>query len=405
MLLEDSQPQQPEREKKPLPPGVHRLQPYTAEPDPVAAPESKAGAPSQQQQQQQLSALGEAYAHPKAPIPGYGPEYAAIFSTGLPENEQPKDTADPVHYKAREVDHLSWAEYLDLDKRERGAVDFNTLLVQARQKDLNRQDDYHKTGIQRTAYDNTVKKMFGEDGGSQTYAPETVALLSDIGFKETDAKRFDDLDKFLGLKSALTADDIESIGRLHPDNMLTGQPTVHDRSQGLANFSSAGPMDLTLGGIAEGKTLPRETNQDAATVLAAGTHDLTEALTRGNQVLNNFRQVAAGARNETLLNFGGIENRFASPDIRLRPEDRAYFDQVYMTLASAATDPAAAKTLRDAMDPDQYHRFVQYADTKSRYSRDNGVQLGADKQVTYRTPEQLRQLLGLEGGESGAPVQ
>lgn len=287
-------------------------------------------------------------------------------------------------YRARKAREMSWDDYLGLGDKARAAVDFNTLLIQAREKDL--KSDYEYNDMQREVYDNAVERMFGEEGGSETFAPETLALLNDIKFEQTDAKRFDDLDDFLGLSAALTAKDIERLGSLN-----------------TAPLVPAGEMELSVPSMLNGSFEGGGTNataQEVSTALAAGTQDLQEALTRGNQVLENWRMVAASTRNETLSFYGGTPNKLASPDIRLGANDE-YFQMAFNTLADAANGPEVVELIRKDLGDKAFLRFMAFADTKSKYSQDLGVGLGGDPSVQYRTPDDFRKVLGLN--ESGDP--
>jgi hypothetical protein len=284
-------------------------------------------------------------------------------------------------YRARTAKKMSWDDYLGLTDQARAAVDFNTMLVQARQKDL--RSDYEPTDTQREIYDKAVERMFGDEGVSETYAPETVALLNGIDFKQTDAKRFDDLDDFLGLSAALTAKDLERIGNPGPVETITN----------ALGGEHLGGM-LTIG-------TPNDTNAQVASGLATGTADLREALTRGNQVLENWKQVSAGTRNDMVGLYGGTLNKLAAPDIRVG-ENADYFQTAYDALADATNDPGVLELIKKDLNDKAYKRFLAYADTKSQYSADRGVGLGGDPAIQYRTPDEFRRLLGLNGGEPSA---
>lgn len=395
MLLEGSggssaEASKPEPRRKPAP-GVTRLQEYVAEPSAVGEPEQKIS--------DSFTFAGQTYAVPsrtETPSPGTLVEFAGQTyavpgaRAGVPAETPPEteaiqtDTAtqeqEAKTYRARKAKEMSWDDYLGLTDKARAAVDFNTMLIQARQKDL--RSDYEPNDAQREVYDKAVERMFGDEGTSETFAPETLALLNDIGFEKTDAKRFDDLDDFLGLSAALSAKDLSRIGKLNPDPVI-GKGTEQ--------------MDLSLGGLTAAPAAPNETGAEVATTLAAGTKELQDALTRGNQVLENWKQVAAGTRNETLGYYGGTPNRLASPDIRLGQNDD-YFQLAFNTLADATNSPEVLELIHKDLGDKDYQRFLAFADTKSKYSLDQGVGLGGDPAVQYRSPDEFRQVLGLNGG-------
>ena len=325
---------------------------------------------------------------------------AVVAQEGEPA-EREALTVDDVEvkaktYRARKQERLSWDEYLQLSDRERAAVDFNTMLVQAREKDLDNQAEYSPTSAQRATYDKAVERMFGKEGASASFAPETVALLNEIGFEQTDAKRFDDLDDFLGLKAAISERQLDKIGKLNPGDGVIAEGT-----------SSA--MDQSLGGLVPVE-LPTETNQQVATSLAAGTDQLRESITRGNMLLQNWRGTTATLRNESLGYYGGLanENRFANFKLsdqanKLMEGDARYFDFAFDTLANPASDGTQVLSLiqKDLKEKGLLKEFMQYADSRAKYAEQAGAPLGAGNQE-YRSAEEFRSILSGGGEPSGA---
>lgn len=99
--------------------------------------------------------------------------------------------------------------YKKLDGDQKAAVDFNTLLSEARQNDraLNRADKAGKVQMKPDSdYASSVAAVFGDDENTVKYAPATVALLSSIGFKAGDI----DLNDFLKLKVGVNAGELDS---------------------------------------------------------------------------------------------------------------------------------------------------------------------------------------------------
>mgnify|MGYP000370241441 CR=1 FL=1 len=92
-----------------------------------------------------------------------------------PEGSKPK----PGNI-AKQTEPMTWEDYNALTPLRRSAVDYNTSLTRAVRRDRQMQDEYSPGDQQREAYDKTVARLFGEDGGSDWYAPETVALLQQI---------------------------------------------------------------------------------------------------------------------------------------------------------------------------------------------------------------------------------
>lgn len=98
---------------------------------------------------------------------------------------------------------LTWEAYDKLSPAQRGAVDFNTLLVEARQADLQFPKSYTEEAQKK--YDLDVKSIFGEAGGSETVGYNTVALLKKIDFKALGQ----DLDEFLSLERGFSVDEVK----------------------------------------------------------------------------------------------------------------------------------------------------------------------------------------------------
>ena len=105
-----------------------------------------------------------------------------------------------------ETKEMSWDDYVALSPQQRAAVDANTAIASAVAEDqaawrTNKQDgdaDYQKA----------VSALFGEGGGSDIYAPKTLAVLQQLGISNSGQ---DDLDNYLNLSGLVTAEDLKSI--------------------------------------------------------------------------------------------------------------------------------------------------------------------------------------------------
>lgn len=92
--------------------------------------------------------------------------------------------------------------YNALTPAQRNALDFNRMLIAARERDMAGVDS---TPEERTQYDKDVKEMFGERGGSRQYSPNIVKLLKDIGLTNLVGQ---DLDEYVSLDRAFDEDEI-----------------------------------------------------------------------------------------------------------------------------------------------------------------------------------------------------
>jgi hypothetical protein len=137
---------------------------------------------------------------------------------------------------------LSWEAYDKLSSDQKAAVDFNTLLVEARQADLQFPKSY--TEGAKKQYDMDVKSIFGEAGGSETIGYNTVALLKKIDFKAVGQ----DLDEFLSLERGISADELKDFKFSEKDLMglasfNVGQTVAPDQYEIVRSSKNMGAVD------------------------------------------------------------------------------------------------------------------------------------------------------------------
>lgn len=107
--------------------------------------------------------------------------------------------------KTNTLKPLSWDEYDALTADQRAAVDFNSALVEARERDLKTDDKWY-TKEDRAQFAKDVEEMFGAEGGSAQMAPATMALLKKINFKAVGQ----DLDEFLSLERGIGVKELKN---------------------------------------------------------------------------------------------------------------------------------------------------------------------------------------------------
>ena len=299
------------------------------------------------------------------------------------------------------IDPMTWDEYNALDDRERAAVDFNTALVSAvrRDKKQNRLGAYDDlTEDERRIYDQAVLDMFGEDGGSRRYAPDTMALLNQLELEDQEG----DLDDFLRLREAITEDDLKNLG---------------DPMQGPVAEGEPGQV-----GVREGEFTPDETAMlDYQLELTTATQQLQAELAQGNLMLQDWRTTALAARGQvpgltppagyaTTAMFGGTQRvkgalplgfgMGAGTDANGQALDaNTYFQMNFDTLAQLKDETQVAEFLgqvQATIEPGDYPKFLDYVDMRSAMAKRYHADLGAADGVEYRTPEEFRKLLGLD---------
>jgi hypothetical protein len=146
--------------------------------------------------------------------------------------------------------------YQALSADQKAAVDFNTLLVEARERDLGQ--EWNLTPEERKEYDRRVNEIFGPQGGSQTVAPTVVSLLNSIDFKAVGQ----DLDEYLSLERAITADKLKDFTLGDSELKLLEGGTKYADVRTPENLSA---VEDTA--VAQSKAFIEKAMQDANTVL------------------------------------------------------------------------------------------------------------------------------------------
>ncbi|QIN93921.1 hypothetical protein SEA_HANNABELLA_38 [Microbacterium phage Hannabella] len=159
---------------------------------------------------------------------------AAEGTTEVPQTPaQQRDTwGSSLGGPQNEVKELTWDEYDALSPSQRAAVDANTMLVNAIKSDLS-------TGAlaadsKDDVYAATVNELFGETGGSDTYAPNTVMALSQLGLADTENG---DLDNYLTQSALINEQDLASIGKGEFSDTARGQQTKLFSERALTSIS------------------------------------------------------------------------------------------------------------------------------------------------------------------------
>lgn len=302
---------------------------------------------------------------------------------------------------------MTWAEYNKLSPEQKAAVDWNTLLVRAVHKDKTSQDTYgEQRPAQDAAYRQTLEQVFGrEDRGSKVFAPETMALLQQIGYHDETG----DLDDFLQLKTGITTEDLLVL----PEN--TGIGTVNSDGTGLAAISnkvtSAAAMGA-LGGYGNMLGMQR--------TLAAKTGEMEATLARGNQILGSVAAVAEQDRGQLVKAIGGDPLTQDQTGIGYQPpqwttdpqtgrQEPADLNTAFQDTFDMLANPTYAKdhdrilaAFNSTVSPAEYDAFLNYANARSKTASQLGGLLGDPSVGEYIKPEEFRKMLGLTKGAPAA---
>jgi hypothetical protein len=300
----------------------------------------------------------------------------------LPQEPELKETPVTTEYQSAA---LTWDEYDRLSDDQRKAVDFNTLLVRAREADLSVSHATDET--QRKTYETDVKAIFGEQGGSEKYAPNTVALLKQIDFTAVGQ----DLDEYLSLERAFTADEVKKFS-------LEDVPELKQLGQGGVNYEGA----------------RQRTNVEAAEVTAVtkSADAIAKAMTDANVVLDSFYATMEQARLPITGTYGGKALTVETPELGFPVKGQTYdltdetqakaafFTDAYALAASGQMDRVWEQLSKHGATDADVQELFSYLDTRSqqeqRWGRPEGL-LVDTAELNYLSPEKTRASIGLGG--------
>jgi hypothetical protein len=315
-------------------------------------------------------------------------EMAMNTSAKVAKGGEPPAEGQPVG----KVKPMSWEEYEALSPRARAAVDFNTMLVTAVNKDKASQKQYETSADkqERAQYEVGVQEMFGDERGSDLYAPETMAVLQQIKFKDPQA----DLDDFLGLKAAITEDDLKTID----DNFITKNQPAELPDKIAAPKTLANSADP---GVRNPLTENQQERREMVMGLALGTERaIDQQMSKAQGVLQNFQATAYAERSESVGFLGGtpstVELAPGYGDDQLSQMIQSAYTQL---TTSDPNSPEIQSMLTDlskgrrAGDPEA-RQFYDYLSTRVDQNKTYGTPLGGED-VKYRSAEQLASALGL----------
>lgn len=268
--------------------------------------------------------------------------------------------------KAPKSREISWEKYNSMSPEKRAAIDFNSMLVDAREKDLNADYDLD---LDRTLYDSSIKAIFGNEEGSAIFAPEVVALLNKLKFEAPEEGAGSDLDDFLSLKASFKPKDIRNL----------------DDGSKLSVYQQLKNIEPT----------------ELPTTLVSGTAELQKTMAETNVLLQDYRSSAAVARGDEAVYLGGTQNTGIKPTYGFgETETDTFFKQALAGFADPANDAnldvnlATLSTRLQGMGLD-LDDFLSYAAVKSQQSIDTGAPLADNPEGTVRSPEEFRELLGI----------
>lgn len=270
--------------------------------------------------------------------------YAALDEALRAQREEA--IADPKEGKPirKRVDRLTLEEWEAMDPQQRAAIEFNAELVGAVRKDRRLEKEYDTDKEERAEYDKAVAAMFGEDGGSEKFAPETVALLSQLGYEDQSA----DLDDFLGLKMAVKAKDLDNLTLPATPSAVMGESVSPIPDKQYERVSAV--RSLIQGNTGDGEV--------------DGFRDIKQQLVKDRMRLEGLGPSLGLERQDHVGFLGGQPDRDPVGQGLIEDVD-SYFEQAmaYLNDTTGTYDPRTVwDTVRAELSPTQYRQFVNYAE-------------------------------------------
>lgn len=265
---------------------------------------------------------------------------------------------------------LTWDEYNAMSDAQRKAVDANTMLLAARERDLANpkllKDLDEET---RTAYEERAGTMFKEGYGSAYYAPETVALLESWGLGN-DHKY--DLDEYLSLERGVDAEEIKGLDLKGADSWKSEKP---------GDFLSMGAIKSTdYGRIEEAGKLVMQTLQQEDVWGQVDAVRKLAGINRGSDIPYGYANDASSAM-ESELAFG--YNQLYNRALDVMGSD-AFYDS--MMEASQGVD----------WTDENWDALMDYMDRRTRKDIQAGTDYGTGR---ARDAQGIRDMLGLDSGD------
>ena len=275
-----------------------------------------------------------------------------------PKNWSPYGDDDTFYTK-----ELSQEAYAALTPRQRAAIDANTALAQAIMADKAEYDANAKLATSDKDYVSGVKALFGEERGSENYAPRTLAVLQSLQNTGTaNVVGKSDFDDYLTGSRLLRESDL---GEITDDNYSLYESGERDGLSGRTRvglrFSQAS-LETLSSTLSAGQALldslrsTEEGNPFGAPTAAIGFNPMSERDNALNYLFDVASQRDSGLSPEQFSEVaGGIEEEF-----KITPQEiRKYLD----TRLTAADYSSAAGQV---------------------------VSLGSDPSIAYITPDEFR---------------
>lgn len=296
------------------------------------------------------------------------------------QRELNKTSEGLTYSEGAEINEIDQEAFAKLSPREQAAIKFNTALVNAAAADKGLSADL-ATDAQRDAYDNAMRKLFGDDAVGGTYAPNTAALLQELQLGDLRGS----IDDYLQLNSAVYDTDLERLeqGGTWSDTVMWKDRPLRQQNAAEIAFRVDALQDR-ITGLLDRFDLPTDNigdimrfDQQIDMLLRNASQSFGAPLIDKSAVDDAPAQSLGWGESQADLDFQSAFERI----IRKDQKGQWTYDELVNILNNSGYDPAD---------------FFQYAGERLEKNKTEGGSLGEDKTVAYLSNKEVWKALGLK---------
>jgi hypothetical protein len=281
---------------------------------------------------------------------------------------------------------LTWDAYQAMSGDQKAAVDFNTLLVEAREKDLAK--DWTLSPEEMAEYDKRVTKVFGQGGKSTQLAPNTVKLLHSLDFEAVGQ----DLDQYLSLERGFSMEDLDKF-TLDKDKVQQ----LIESDVGTQETQAQGSK--TMADYAAVRT-PENVAAIDADLVARSAKMIAEKMQQANYALANFDSAVINPLFDPTAAPGVAPLGYGDPSTRTSTYDQQMEDWMQRAYAELQSPTGKVDQVFGEMDefqftPEDRQQFLDYVNQRSLTENQYGLPEGSNTQL--RSSDEIRKLVGIGG--------
>lgn len=324
-----------------------------------------------------------------------------------------ESTVDSIRVMAEqnELAPVTWKQWDKMTPDERKATTYNTQLWKATQRDIRRaparsQQDWSPDRQEK--YDERVKNIFGENGGSEVRAINTLKLLEEINFTAVGQ----DLDEFLAGERFITAEELKDIRLGSAEPVQGEEKTTTTRSTLPFSIGPVNPVskppdrdsDVTTTEITNYQDIRSTENLaklDAAAVRAVD-DTIRERMSSAETMGWNVSSTLSSKKRK--IDIADVPLGYSSPQRRgLNPESpeaqkEEWFNLMWVNLndpeqkVSDVIKDIQANMQKGQFEPELQQEVWDWIDRRTALH----TEFGQPNDLTLRDPLEIRKALGWE---------